>query len=187
MEQFHAEPLRQSEDAGRRARFCRKTYPAVSGQIRTEWNQNMGRERIAIDAWATYVSPRGRRAGRRVLAHFPQISLAEVDDRGNPSGDAQKWMTRVSIVSSCRHYGGQWVLTNRKSPNSSEASRPIHRSRNGQCHAKPMDVARDVERSSRTRIALVRLDLICMAMMTGLPPNDKHYWPVHEMLRAAPR
>ncbi len=86
------------------------------------------------------------------------------------------------IVLSAFFYGGQWVLSNeevaelvRRHPDRFIGAGTVN------IMQKPMQVVREVE------YLVKELGLRCLRLepymygdgMTGLPPNDKHYWPVY--------
>ena len=146
----------------------------------------MARPKIAIDAWATYISPEGAKKWPPEFVHIfrkykcppnmfeggtVEAMLAEMDAAGVDR-----------IVLSAFYYGGQWVLTNeevaqmvRERPDRFIGAGTVN------IMQKPMQVVREVD-------YLVKdLGLRCLRLepymygdgMTGLPPNDKHYWPVY--------
>jgi predicted TIM-barrel fold metal-dependent hydrolase len=146
----------------------------------------MKRERIAIDAWATFVSPEGAKRWPPEFLHIfrkyrspPSITegqsvealLAEMDAAGVER-----------IVLSAFHFRGAWILRNeevaelvRRHPDRFIGAGTVDVMR------KPMDVAGEVERLVRDLgLRCIRLEPYMYGDgMTGLPPNDKHYWPVY--------
>jgi predicted TIM-barrel fold metal-dependent hydrolase len=86
------------------------------------------------------------------------------------------------LILSSFHYMGDWVLTNeevaqyvKQHPDRFIGAGAVN------VMQKPMDVAREVEYLAG------ELNMVCIRLepymngdgMTGLPPNDKHYWPVY--------
>ena len=146
----------------------------------------MTRPKIAIDAWATYISPEGAKKWPPEFLHIfrkykcppnmfeggtVEAMLAEMDAAGVDR-----------IVLSAFFYGGQWVLSNEEVARMVR-ERPDRFIGAGTVNVmqKPMQVVREVD-------YLVKdLGLRCLRLepymygdgMTGLPPNDKHYWPVY--------
>ncbi|MFV2089603.1 MAG: amidohydrolase family protein, partial [Pseudomonadales bacterium] len=146
----------------------------------------MTRPRIAVDAWATHITPEGATRWPDEFKHIfrkyksPAVMmegqsvealLAEMDEAGVDR-----------LILSSFHYMGEWVLTNEEVaeyvkdyPDRFIGAGAVD------VMQKPMNVARDVEHLVND------LGMVCIRLepymngdgMTGLPPNDKHYWPVY--------
>ncbi len=145
----------------------------------------MSREPIAIDAWASYISPEGAQRWPEEYVHIfkkyrsPEIMLtgqsveqmlAEMDDAGVDrillSAFYHKDMAVASneeVAEHCQRHPDRFV-----------GSGTVNVLR------KPMDVARDVERLvTELGMKAIRLEPYMYGDgTTGLPPTDKHYWPV---------
>ncbi len=146
----------------------------------------MTRERIAIDAWASWISPEAAtrwpveylhifRKYRSPQAIFDGITIDEMlADMDEASVDR--------VVLSAFYHKDLAVVSNEevseavtKNPDRFIGSGTVNVLR------KPMDIAREVER------LVTDLGMRCIRLepymygdgMTGLAPNDKHYWPVY--------
>ncbi len=146
----------------------------------------MTRERIAIDAWGSWISPEGAKRWPSEYLHIfkkyrsPQVifegmsieqMLAEMDaagvDRCVLSAFYHKDTAVVSneeVAEVVRKYPDRFVGSGTVNP-----------------LAKPMDVARNVEHLVKElAMKCVRLEPYMYGDgTTGLPPTDKHYWPVY--------
>ena len=146
----------------------------------------MTREKIAIDAWATFVSKEGAAKWPAEFKHIfnkyksPKIMtegqsieamLAEMDEAG---------VDRVIL--SAFHYKGEWVLSNeevadlvKQHPNRFIGAGTVN------IMDKPMEVAAEIEHMvNDLNLCCIRLEPYMYGDgTTGLPPNDKHYWPVY--------
>lgn len=146
----------------------------------------MTRERIAIDAWASYISPQGAarwpadflhifRKYRSPRAIFEGMSveqmLAEMDAAGVDR-----------CVLSAFYHKDLAVLTNEEVAEI-VARHPERFVGSGTVNVlhKPMDVARSVERLVRDLgMRAIRLEPYMYGDGTvGLAPSDKRYWPVY--------
>lgn len=146
----------------------------------------MTRERIAIDAWATHITPDGATRWPAEFIHiFNKYKSPAVMTEGQTIEALLEEMDAAGVdrlVLSSFHYKGEWVLTNeevagfvKQHPDRFVGAGTVN------VMQKPMDVAREVERLVK------ELDMCCIRLepymygdgMTGLPPNDKHYWPVY--------
>ena len=146
----------------------------------------MAREKIAIDAWGTYVSPEGAKKWPPEFLHiFRKYKCPSTMFDGAPLEAMLAEMDAAGvdrIVLSAFFYGGQWVLSNeevaelvRRHPDRFIGAGTVN------IMQKPMQVVREVE------YLVKKLGLRCLRLepykygdgMTGLPPNDKHYWPVY--------
>lgn len=146
----------------------------------------MSRKRIAIDAWATYVSPQGATRWPPEFHHiFRKYRSPKSMTEGQSVEDMLQEMDESGvdrIVLSAFHYKGQWILTNeqvadlvKKHPDRFIGAGTVN------VMQKPMQVAREVERLvNELRLRCIRLEPYMYGDgMTGLAPNDKHYWPVY--------
>lgn len=146
----------------------------------------MSRARIAIDAWATHITPEGAKRWPPEFLHiFNKYRSPKVMTEGQSVDALLKEMDEAGvdrIVLSAFHYKGEWVLSNeevagfvRQHPDRFFGAGTVNVMR------KPMEVAAEVEHLVK------ELGLRCIRLepymygdgMTGLPPNDKHYWPVY--------
>jgi len=146
----------------------------------------MSRERIAIDAWATYVSPEGAKLWPPEFMHIfrkYRSPLAQADGQSVESLLAEMDAAGVDrIVLSAFDFRGSSILSNeqvaelvRAHPDRFIGAGTVNVMR------KPMEVAREVEYMVRELgMRCIRLEPYMYGDgMTGLPPNDKHYWPVY--------
>lgn len=146
----------------------------------------MSRERIAIDAWATYVSPEG---AKRWPPEFLHIFRKYRSPRSMTEGQSVDALLAEMdaagvdrIVLSAFHYRDAWVLRNEEV---AELVRqhPARFIGAGTVNVlqKPMTIASEVERLvGDLGLRCIRLEPYMYGDgMTGLPPNDKHYWPVY--------
>lgn len=146
----------------------------------------MTRERIAIDAWATYISPEGARRWPAEFIHiFKKYRSPRHMLEGQTVEDLLKEMDESGVdrlVLSSFYYQGEPVVTNeevaeiaRAHPNRFIPAGTVN------VMKKPMEVAAEVEcLVNELGMCCVRLEPYMYGDgMTGLPPNDKHYWPVY--------
>lgn len=146
----------------------------------------MAREKIAIDAWATYVSPEGATRWPEEFKHiFNKYKSPKIMTEGQPLEDMIAEMDEAGvdkIILSSFYYKGDPVMTNEE-VSAIAKDYPDRFIPAGTVNVldKPMKVAADVE-------YLVKdLGMCCIRLepymygdgMTGLAPNDKHYWPVY--------
>jgi predicted TIM-barrel fold metal-dependent hydrolase len=146
----------------------------------------MTRERIAIDAWASYISPEGAKRWPEEYLHifkkyrsprviFEGISveqmLAEMDEAGVDKCLLSAFYHKDTAVVSNEDVA-QIV---KQHPERFVGSGTVNVLR------KPMDVARQVEYLvNELDMKAIRLEPYMYGDgTTGLPPNDKHYWPVY--------
>jgi predicted TIM-barrel fold metal-dependent hydrolase len=146
----------------------------------------MTRERIAIDAWASYISPEGAKRWPEEYMHifkkyrspraiFEGMSveqmLAEMDEAGVDK-----------CLLSAFYHKDTAVVSNedvaeivKQHPERFVGSGTVNVLR------KPMDVAGQVEYLvNELKMKAIRLEPYMYGDgTTGLPPNDKHYWPVY--------
>ncbi len=146
----------------------------------------MSRERIAIDAWGSWISPEGARRWPKEYLHIfrkyrsPQVifegmsldqMLAEMDSAGVDK-----------CVLSAFYHRDLAVVSNEEVADA-VAAHPDRFIGSGTVNVthKPMDVARQVERLVRDLgMAVIRLEPYMYGDGTvGLPPTDKRYWPVY--------
>ena len=146
----------------------------------------MTREKIAIDAWATYISPEGAKRWPPEFIHiFKKYKSPRHMTEGQSVEDLLKEMDDSGvdrIILSSFYYMGDPVMTNEEVAELAKA----HPDRfvpagTVDIMKKPMEVAADVERLvNELGMCCVRLEPYMYGDgMTGLPPNDKHYWPVY--------
>jgi len=145
----------------------------------------MSRERIAIDAWATYISPEGAKRWPPEFLHiFRKYRSPEVMVTGQSVESMLAEMDAAGverIVLSAFYHKDVPVITNdevaalaRHHPDRFAAAGTVN------VLKKPMEVAREVERQVKELgMVAIRVEPYMYGDgMTGLPPNDKHYWPV---------
>ncbi|MCP4299022.1 MAG: amidohydrolase [Gammaproteobacteria bacterium] len=146
----------------------------------------MSRERIAIDAWATYVSPEGAKRWPAEFIHiFKKYKSPRHMTEGQSVEDLLKEMDESGVdrlILSSFYYKGEPVMTNeevaaiaKQHPDRFVPAGTVN------IMKKPMQVAADIERLvNELGMCCVRLEPYMYGDgMTGLPPNDKHYWPVY--------
>ncbi|MDP6376186.1 MAG: amidohydrolase family protein [Pseudomonadales bacterium] len=146
----------------------------------------MTRPKIAIDAWATHITPKGATRWPDEFKHiFRKYRSPAVMMEGQSIEALLEEMDTAGVdrlILSSFHYRGDWVLTNeevaqyvKQHPDRFIGAGAVN------VMQKPMDVARDVS------YLVNELGMVCIRLepymngdgMTGLPPNDKHYWPVY--------
>lgn len=146
----------------------------------------MGRERIAIDAWATHITPEGAKRWPPEFLHiFNKYQSSPVMTEGQSIESLLQEMDEAGVdrlILSAFHYMGDWVLTNeevaayvKQYPDRFVGAGAIN------VMQKPMEVAAEVEYLAKElNMCCVRLEpYMCGDGMTGLPPNDKKFWPVY--------
>lgn len=146
----------------------------------------MSREKIAIDAWATFISPEAATRWPKEFIHiFKKYRSPRIMYEGQPVEKMIEEMDKAGvdrIVLSSFYYKGEPVVTNeevaefvKKTPDRFIAAGTVN------VLKRPMDVAREVERLvNDLGMRAIRLEPYMYGDgMTGLPPNDKHYWPVY--------
>ncbi len=145
----------------------------------------MSRERIAIDAWASYIGPEGAKRWPEEYLHiFKKYNSPEVIVKGMTLEYMLSEMDASGVdkcVLSAFYHKDIAVVTN-EDVAAFVAAHPDRFIGSGTVNvlAKPMDVAREVERLIRDlNMKVIRLEPYMYGDgVTGLPPNDKHYWPV---------
>jgi hypothetical protein len=146
----------------------------------------MTRERIAIDAWATYISPEGAKRWPAEFIHiFKKYKSPRHMTEGQSVEDLLKEMDESGVdrlILSSFYYKGEPVMTNEEVAEIAKQY-PDRFVPAGTVDVmkKPMQVIADVERLvNELGMCCVRLEQYMYGDgMTGLPPNDKHYWPVY--------
>ena len=146
----------------------------------------MSREPITIDAWATYVSPEGAKKWPPEFLHiFNKYRCPPSMTEGQPLEAMLAEMDAAGvdrIVLSAFFHGGQWVPRNeevaalvRDHPDRFIGAGTVN------VMQKPMLVAAGVEHLvNDLGLRCIRLEPYMYGDGTvGLPPNDKHYWPVY--------
>lgn len=146
----------------------------------------MAKEKIAIDAWGTYISPEGAARWPEEFLHIfkkyrsPQ-SILDGMTVEEMLGEMDEAGLDKCVLSAFYHLDTP-VLTNeevakiaRQHPDRFLASGTVN------VMKRPTEVAREVERLVKDLgMKLIRLEPYMYGDgMTGLPPNDKHYWPVY--------
>ena len=152
----------------------------------SEEEENMSREKIAIDAWASWISPEGAKRWPLEYLHifkkygsprsiFEGMSLdqmlAEMDEAGVDRSVLSAFYHKDLAVMS----NEEVAEAVRKHPDRFVGSGTVNPLK------KPGDVARDVERLvHELNMKVIRLEPYMYGDgTTGLAPNDKHYWPVY--------
>jgi len=146
----------------------------------------MSREAIAIDAWATYISPEGAKRWPPEFLHiFRKYRSPEVMITGQSVEAMLAEMDAAGvdrIVLSAFYHKDVPVITNdevaalvRKHPDRFVGAGTVN------VLKKPREVAREVERQVKELgMVAIRVEPYMYGDgMTGLAPNDKHYWPVY--------
>ena len=145
----------------------------------------MSRERIAIDACATYISPEGAKRWPDEFLHiFRKYRSPDVMVKGQAIESMLTEMDAAGVdrvVLSAFYHKDVPVVTNdevaafvREHPDRFVGAGTVN------VQKRPMEVAREVERLVKDLgMVAIRLEPYMYGDgMTGLPPNDKHYWPV---------
>lgn len=144
------------------------------------------RERIAIDAWGSYIGPEGAKKWPDEYLHiFRKYRSPKVIMEGMTVDEMLSEMSSAGVdrcVVSAFYHKDMPVVTNeevsslvRKHPERFIGSGTVN------VMKKPMEVAREVERLVKDLgMKAIRLEPYMYGDgMTGLAPNDKHYWPVY--------
>jgi predicted TIM-barrel fold metal-dependent hydrolase len=146
----------------------------------------MSRERIAIDAWASYISPEGAKLWSDDYLHifrkyrsprviFEGMAIEQMIDEMDAAGVDR-------CILSAFYHKDTAVFSNEdvaayvdKYPDRFTGAGTVNVLR------KPMDVAREVEHMVRElNLCAIRLEPYMYGDGTqGLAPTDKHYWPVY--------
>lgn len=145
----------------------------------------MTREPIAIDAWATYISPEAATRWPEEFHHiFRKYRSPDIMVKGQALEAMLAEMDAAGIdrvVLSAFYHRDVAVVTNdevaamvRRHPGRFVGAGTVN------VLKKPMAIAREVERQVKNLgMVAIRLEPYMYGDgMTGLPPNDKHYWPV---------
>ena len=146
----------------------------------------MSRERIAIDAWGSYISPEGASRWPAEYLHiFKKYRSPEVILTGMTLDQMLGEMDEAGVdrcVLSAFYHKDMAVVSNeevaeivKKHPDRFVGSGTVNPLR------KPMQVAGEVERLvNELGLRVIRLEPYMYGDgVTGLAPNDKHYWPVY--------
>lgn len=146
----------------------------------------MSRERVAIDAWATYISPEAAKRWPNEYKHiFAKYRSPEIMTKGQSVDSMLAEMDEAGVdrvVLSAFYHKDLAVVSNedvaglvRAHPTRFVGAGAVDILR------KPMDVAREVERLVKEfGFAAIRLEPYMFGDgTTGLPPTDKRYWPVY--------
>ena len=146
----------------------------------------MTRERIAIDAWATCITPAAAKLWPKEYLHiFEKYRSPKVIVEGMTIEQMIAEMDEAGVdkaVLSAFYHKDHAVVTNEEVA-AHVAKHPTRFIGAGTVNVmrKPMDVAREVERLVRDLgMKTIRLEPYMYGDgTTGLAPNDKHYWPVY--------
>ncbi|MBM3557927.1 MAG: amidohydrolase [Alphaproteobacteria bacterium] len=146
----------------------------------------MSREAIAIDAWATYISPEGAKRWPAEYLHiFRKYRTPDIMVTGQSIEAMIAEMDAAKVdraVLSAFYHKDMAVVTNdevagfvRRFPKRFVGAGTVNVLR------KPMEVAAEVEHLVKDlAMVAVRLEPYMYGDgTTGLPPTDKHYWPVY--------
>lgn len=146
----------------------------------------MSREPIAIDAWGSYISPEGAKRWPKEYLHiFKKYRSPRVIFEGMTVDQMLADMDAAGVdrcVLSAFYHQNLPIVTNeevatlvRQHPDRFVGSGSVN------VMNRPSDLARQVERLVRELgMKAIRLEPYMYGDgMTGLPPNDKHYWPVY--------
>jgi predicted TIM-barrel fold metal-dependent hydrolase len=146
----------------------------------------MSRQRIAIDAWASHISPEGATRWPREYLHiFKKYRSPEVIFKGMSLEQMVREMDEGGVdrcVLSAFYHKDLAVVSNedvaeavRRYPQRFIGSGTVN------VLGKPGQVSREVERLVKELgLKAIRLEPYMYGDgTTGLPPNDKHYWPVY--------
>ncbi|MCC7078909.1 MAG: amidohydrolase [Acidimicrobiia bacterium] len=146
----------------------------------------MSRERIAIDAWASWISPEGATKWPDEYLHiFRKYRSPQVIFDGMSVEEMLADMDTAGVdrcVLSAFYHKDMPVVSNEEVA-AAAAAHPDRFVPSGTVNVlrKPLDVTREIEHMvNGLGIRAVRLEPYMYGDgMTGLPPNDKHYWPVY--------
>ncbi len=146
----------------------------------------MTRERIAIDAWASYISPEGAKLWPADYLHiFKKYNSPRIIYEGQPFEAMITEMDAAGVdrcILSAFYHKDTAVVSN-EDVAAFVAQYPDRFTGAGTVNIlrKPMEVARDCERLVRElNMCAIRLEPYMYGDgVTGLPPTDKHYWPVY--------
>ncbi|MBI2890569.1 MAG: amidohydrolase [Nitrospirae bacterium] len=140
----------------------------------------------AIDAWGSWIGPEGAKRWPREYVHiFKKYRSPEVILKGMSPEQMIEDMDRAGVemcVLSAFYHKELAVVSNeevsdlvQRNPKRFVGSGTVNVLR------RPMDVAREVERLVKDLgMKAIRLEPYMYGDgTTGLPPNDKHYWPVY--------
>ncbi len=146
----------------------------------------MTRERLAIDAWGSYIGPEGAKRWPEEYLHiFKKYRSPRVIFEGMSMDYMLNEMDAAGVdmcVLSAFYHKDIAVVSNdevaefvKRHPDRFVGSGSIN------ILQKPMDLARQVEHLvNDLGMKVIRMEPFMYGDgMTGLPPNDKHYWPVY--------
>jgi len=146
----------------------------------------MARERLAIDAWGSYIPPEGAARWPDEFLHiFEKYKSPKVIIEGMSMEYMLDEMDRAGVdmvVLSAFYLKDATVISNedvagfvQKHPDRFVGSGSLN------ILQKPMDLARQVEHLVKNLgMKMIRMEPFLYGDgMTGLPPNAKHYWPVY--------
>lgn len=146
----------------------------------------MSRTRIAIDGWATYISPEAAKLWPDEYRHiFSKYRSPEIMVKGQPVDAMLAEMDSAGVdrVILSAFYHKDLALVSNDDVGSLVRRHPDRFVGAGTVNVlrKPMEVAREVERLVKElRFAAIRLEPYMYGDgTTGLPPTDKRYWPVY--------
>ena len=145
----------------------------------------MARERIAIDAWGTYISPEGATRWPAEFIHiFKKYRSPQMILDGMTVDQMLEQMDEAGVdkcVLSAFYHMDTPVLTNEEvSRIAKEHPDRFYSSGTVNVMKRPMEVVNQIDHLvNDLGMCLIRLEPYMYGDgMTGLPPNDKHYWPV---------
>lgn len=146
----------------------------------------MNEKVLAIDAWGSYISPEGARKWPNEYVHiFKKYRSPEVILKGMTVDYMLKEMDEAGVqvcVASAFYHKDMAIVPNeevaelvKKHPDRFIGSGTVNPLR------KPMEVVKQIEYLVKELgMRAIRLEPYMYGDgMTGLPPNDKHYWPIY--------
>ncbi|MDZ7578603.1 MAG: amidohydrolase family protein [Candidatus Nanopelagicales bacterium] len=146
----------------------------------------MTRDRIAIDAWASWISPEGATRWPTEYLHiFRKYRSPQTIFEGMPIEDVLADMDNAGVdrcLLSAFYHKDTAVVSNEE-VSEAVAKFPDRFVGSGTVNVlrKPLDVSREVEYLiTELGMRAIRLEPYMYGDgMTGMAPNDKHYWPVY--------
>lgn len=146
----------------------------------------MTRERIAIDAWASWISPEAATRWPVEYLHiFRKYNSPQAIFDGITIDQMLEEMDEAAVdrVLLSAFYHKDTAVVSNEEVSEAVAKNPDRFVGSGTVNVlrKPMDVAREVERLvTDLGMRAIRLEPYMYGDgVTGLAPNDKHYWPVY--------
>lgn len=146
----------------------------------------MTRERIAIDAWASWISPEAATRWPVEYLHiFRKYNSPKAIFDGITIDQMLEEMDEAAVdrVLLSAFYHKDTAVVSNEEVSEAVAKNPDRFIGSGTVNVlrKPMDVAREIERLvTDLGMRAIRLEPYMYGDgVTGLAPNDKHYWPVY--------